>query len=764
MLKSRFKLFLLAMVIAATGAMSLSSCSNDDENNPSNPSAQEFAYKSFAFGNEGSQQIVLDKLTGTIRSIESSATWLTATEAGLSASGSPIILLKNTDGQNGEATITVTAENGDKAIVTVKHQSLADGDNGANNDFITNWWNYEVIQLEGISNAQRAPWTVEGGVHIPDEVRLQFRPEDGWEMAFSYTNDNSLQGVRIFALYNKWTGQLRVYSYIDKPSGWGNEILFRTYFGDAFDNCLYPFYHSLQYAVPTNHVPGKNLLRNAQLVDKQPQTFMAWVSPYMQSESLQTGWYVFEVDMSGYVPEGQNWVNSSNSARLKIFADTKQDQSVTLRGSLIGGIEGEFDNPQYIQHGGTSALYGISNALGAISGMASNSIANGNQYASLMKNGGAEGLGGYLNPAKFWGGFACSMGSALLGFLASEIDPITTEYVPGKIDLNLDCSLELAGHITSTTSNDFSPLAVSGSAIIAANGTGGHMGKGVWGVAEDPVVYIDKDVILSNKNSINFVNRGNNTYSHTELESYALRTAWFLDPTSVKVNLNPELFPDVQEVSVTTTCGIFPKKPYGNTDAYRQMLTLQNRPSIDISTGKDVGKLVRLNTSGTPRLVVVKPEDLLATGSNEYETAANSVFLTQSVANSNIQNMHFYGHMVHEMGQYIMVEPQIYLPYTQKDGTYFFNGPTAPDLVVTVQVVFESQGSTFHYSKLFIPRIEVVDHNTVMAKYQNLKDFANKCRNNQTTGTLANQPGVKVYNPDGHRLLEKTLRLLEKIQ
>ena len=299
---------------------------------------------------------------------------------------------------------------------------------------------------------------------------------------------------------------------------------------------------------------------------------------------------------------------------------------------------------------------------------------------------------------------------------------------------------------------------------MAANGPDGHMGKGVWGLAEDPVVYIDKDVILSNKDRINFVNRGNNTYSHTEFEPYALRMAWFLDPTSVKVNLNPELFPDVQEVSVTTTCGVYPTRAYGNTDAYRRMLMLEDRPVVDISSGKGVGKLVRLSTTSTPRLVVVRPEDLLATGSNEYETAANSRFFTQSVANSNDLGMHFYGHMVHEMGQDIMVEPQVYLPYTLKDGTYYFNGPTAPDLVVTVHAVFESQGNTFHYSKLFIPRIEVVDHNTFKTKGQNLKDFANKCRNNQATGTLANKPGVKVYNPDGHRLLEKTLRLLEKIQ
>lgn len=40
-----------------------------------------------------------------------------------------------------------------------------------------------------------------------------------------------------------------------------------------------------------------------------------------------------------------------------------------------------------------------------------------------MKNGGEEGISGYLNPTKYWGGFACSLGSALLGYIAEESDP-----------------------------------------------------------------------------------------------------------------------------------------------------------------------------------------------------------------------------------------------------------------------------------------------------------------------------------------------------
>jgi hypothetical protein len=63
-----------------------------------------------------------------------------------------------------------------------------------------------------------------------------------------------------------------------------------------------------------------------------------------------------------------------------------------LKGSLLGKVEGEFQNEQYIVQGGDNALSGIFNAigsgLGAISNVADNSIKSGASYANLMKNSG----------------------------------------------------------------------------------------------------------------------------------------------------------------------------------------------------------------------------------------------------------------------------------------------------------------------------------------------------------------------------------------
>lgn len=640
--------------------------------------------------------------------------------------------------------------------------ATAIGYSDANDVFVKSWWKCDTVMLQGISTAQRTPWTIEGGVTIPNAIRQQYKPEHGWEMGFCYLNDDTMEGVRFFSLYNKWSGQLRVYTYIQDPTGWGNDIAFRTCFGEYDSNNLFPFYNTLQYGIPTCHEMDSTLRRDAKFVSEQPQTFCTWLSPYMESASLSPGWYVFELDMSGYVPTGRNWLDNDQEAKFKFFAETMANQSVTLKGSLIGKLDGTFQNEQVVQKGGTNALYGISNALGMLGGMSTSSITSCSEYAMLMKNGGEEGISGYLNPMKYWGGFACNISSALLGFIAEEEDPITYDTIPGKIDLTLNATIELDGYINSYTPNDIKPLGVSVAAINQANGSDGHMGKGIWGLDQDPIVYIDKDVLMSTSDFFRIVNRGNGTYSQPgDFQDYELRIAWLFDPTSVKVNINRDLFPgEIKNLSITTSCGIFVDHPSGHTDTFRSMLTLPERPSFDISNGAGVDQIVSLSTDNSmPRLILVDPNELLDTDADAYETSDNSVHV--DLPGDSIY--HFYGRVIEECGKKIMVDPQVYVPYTKVNTTYILD-PKAPDFVVTVNVVFEWEGNTYLFTKCFIPRIEVVDHQTMLSFNTSLKAFADKCAAQQPTGKLANDPTVDVYNPGGDKLLTKTFRLLDKIK
>jgi hypothetical protein len=112
-------------------------------------------------------------------------------------------------------------------------------------------------------------------------------------------------------------------------------------------------------------------------------------------------------------------------------------------------------------------------------------------------------------------------------------------------------------------------------------------------------------------------------------------------------------------------------------------------------------------------------------------------------------------------GQDIMVDPQVFLPFVQKDNTYLLEALTAPDFVVAVHIIFEtSDGMSFHFSKCFVPRVEVVDHTTANKKVVNIiNNYAAKCNKEESTGTLANDPSVPVYNPDGFPLVGKTLEM-----
>jgi len=751
------RLWVVFLTITAV-SVSLHSCSEDVTSGLENS----FAYNTYVLGDKGSVKFVLKKMKGHIVNIESDVSWLTATAGESTADGNPVIIINNGNGQSAEGHLTVTVDQGDIAIVTVKHMEHSMGYNDANDIFVTNWWECDTVKLQGIETPQRTPWSVEGGVTIPDEIRGQYKPEKGWEMGFCYLNDDTMEGVRFFSLYNKWTGQLRVYTYIQDPTGWGNDIAFRTCFGEYNSINLYPFYNSFQYGIPTCHEMDSTLRRDIQFVSEQPQTFSTWLSPYKEGASLSPGWYVCETDMSGYVPAGKNWLDNDQEAKFKFFAETVDNQSITLKGSLIGKLDGTFQNEQVVQKGGTSALYGISNALGMLSGMSTSSISSGASYAALMKNGGDAGLGGYLNPAKYWGGFACSLGSALLGYIAESTDPITYDSIPGKIDLALNATIDLNGYIQSYKPNSFKPLGVSAEAINRANGPNGHMGKGVWGLDQDPVVYIDKEVLMSTSDNIRIMNRGDGTYSQPgEFQDNELRMAWLFDPTSVKVNINRDLFPgEIKDLSITSTCGIYVDNPSGHTDTYRKMLTLPERPSFDMSNGTSKDDLISLSTEGsTPRLVVVAPNDLLDTDENAYETPDNSTF----VALPGDSIYHFYGRVINECSKQIMVDPQVYVPYAKAETTYIFD-PKAPDFVVTVNVVFEWEGSTYLYTKCFIPRIEVVDHATMLSLETPLKAYADKCAAQQPTGTLANDPSVDVYNPGGDQLLTKTFRMLDKIK
>ena len=718
------------------------------------------------------QTRVLTGFSAPVAQIDNPASWLSVTPRKETEDGHPVIEVtssRQADTEIEDVTVKLVSENGEVANVLVQQGVYLQGDaySGANADFLTDWENCEEVRINGKPNPVATPWVSNSQSNIPYEVRKQVSKAEGWEMAFCSLNNTATDKICYFALYNKWSGTLRVFHYLIDPTGYGQEISYQVWMGRQKAVNDAPFYNSLEFGVPSRHEFGTSMTRNACFVDSkepgaerhQTQSFMAWVTPYMEfTNNLLDSWYCFDLDLTGFLPGGTQWRDVNDDIKMMIVPLFRNVQTITLRGTLTGDIKGSFENPETIQKGGGNCMSGLCGVLDWISGTASGSISSSNQYASLLKNDQSS-FTQKTAPYMFWGGFACNVASGLLGFIGKKMaEPVSYEHIPGKIDMKLDATLDLAGTISNYTSSGQSIFNVTLDDINSANGDNGHLGRGIWSLADDPVVYIDKDDLLADYDHFTLYDTGGG-YQNSDFADYGVRLVWFFDPTSVKVNLNTDLFPDVGEVFLSTTCGVYPNRPAGYTADYRSFLMLEN-PFFSLNSQPGT-RVVRLGPDSKPRIITADRNAILLNDNTEFETPGNSVLVRQKGGDHR-----YYGREI-EIGQSdilyktVIVDPQIYLACDGKD----ISLPQAPDLVVTVSLTFESQGSTFLYTKSFIPRIELIDRTTTLQKYAALTKYAETCANQvPQPAYVANAPSILAYHHDGDVLVAKSLRMLELVK
>ena len=110
----------------------------------------------------------------------------------------------------------------------------------------------------------------------------------------NFCGDNSTRNANFFALYNKWTGILRIFTYVPQGFQAGNDHMWRiTTSGQT------ALYQGLPYGVPIDMTPPAPLAIN---LDINGAT--QYVSPWAEnraSDGLLTpnaGWWAFDMDMS----------------------------------------------------------------------------------------------------------------------------------------------------------------------------------------------------------------------------------------------------------------------------------------------------------------------------------------------------------------------------------------------------------------------------------------------------------------------------------
>ncbi len=672
--------------------------------------------------------------------------------------------LTGTDAQT--AVTFITAPQAYAARLTALETMVrGDGnDDATDSNFLTNWENMTTITVSGVEKPVYLPWHMGAECNMPDGIRYNVSKAKGWEMAFCELNDPSATSHRYFALYNKYVGQLRVFVWINTQTDFGNKVVFRVALGGAGNTVKYPFYNALEFGVPTNHVYRTNLQPNITFVKgiNQEQSFECLISPYKYDNSLSKGWMAFDIDMTGYVPEGVSWrdvQNPDTNPLLVITPEFSETTTINMTGNLKGSASGTFSDPQYLQQGGENNLAGIATMLGALAGACDGNITSNNQYWMLQNNPTASGFAKGKASVLSWAGLGFSAASMVLPLIGTTT-PTTFDTIPGKIDLSLNATLDLTGYLETSKSSDLSPFNVGKASITRGNTDKGHMGKGIWSLAEEPVIYISKEDLLSTATKVNLdVVDDNGTMQCGSFNNLNVRLVSFLDPSSIKVNLNTSLFTDIKNINVTATYGVYTDRDLGHTDLFRQFLTIDSRPGFSLNSGAKKGDRITLSTTSNPKLHYVENSDVVGLDSSY-------VFFDKcSLVDQKVGNLHFFGTNVDYAGTQIMADPMVYVPYKEGDASVFtVYNPVAPDFVVSVSVSFSCKEGDFYFTKRFLPRIELIGHRDLETQYQALKAFSEKCSHHQTTGTLANDASKPVTSVGMQMTLSKTIEMLDIIK
>ena len=711
-----------------------------------------YHYEQFVPNKDVTIRLVLDSLLSPIKSIGPCPDWATVTGIDSMSDVHPYVSINarqsNTETPN-TADVIMYSEINDKVTLSLKQYfRMLDNNNVANESFVTDWENQDsVIIYSGKDyDTVNLPWASMTVTSLPSAIRYDVKKADGWEMAFSVLGNKGLSDCNYFALYNRYLGILRVFHYVTDATTTGSKYSFEVNMGSPDKNCKFPFYHALAYGIPSSHTTlpmAMNLLNDG---TPSSNSFKSFYTPYtsMTTTTLQLGWTAFDIDMSAYCPTNIDWINSKED--LSFSCKTELLQKVSLEGTLKANITGKYSSAEQT----ASATSGVSSLLQKASSILGD--VNGSALAAIQQ----QLTGSSFNVYSLYASTACNLAAYAYDYMVSNpYKEQLTDSMPGKIQMSMTGDIDLSGYISSLASNSVTPLTMNTSTLAQYKS---NMGKGVWSLADDPVIYVVDDRILGDVKTFNMTVRKDSTYGCPNAEDYHLRMVSFFDPTSIKLNINPEVFDDVSDVKVLCNYGVYTDEKGGHTSQYAKLMSL-GRPKLDIVKEGETMSIYRsTNSSNKTKYLHLPHTDFK---SAQLEETDNNC----SVVKQEGTNYYYYGrNMTTEEVPDIknfMIAPQVYLPYNTSEGT-LYDGEM-PDFVVTVSVSFKSHGRNFIFSQRFLPKIVKIHAADLSAKYNELKSYSDKCKAKQDVNTLLTNGSVGVKHINGDAAIQKTLDILKAV-
>lgn len=771
-------------LLACSLCLALVGCSDNDA--LTSEAGRIYQYSSVVPNEDGTTELVLDSLTTNVSTVSGLPSWCTSiAQSGTTESGEhPVLTITHTatdpNATTDAATAILTMENGSIVKLGLSQAVLYKSDNNGDNEaFISDWENQESVDIISggsgtlTTKSINLPWASVTLSSIPREIAVDVKKEDGWSMAFCLLG--KLENANYFGLYNKYLGLLRVFSYIETTSGSASDFVYEINMGNsANDQYHAAYYNALQYAIPVNHARLASNSGTFSVNGTRGQTFRLYSTPYnaTSSSTLQNGWTAFDIDMSAYSPDCDFFGNTTDTGLL-FSLKSWSNATVSMKGSLSANMAGTYDEP--VTKTTTSGIGTVVNML--------------NQAGDMIDKctDGVEWLEDKLFGTKRYDVLRatrattsknlCSAASVRMGVSIenSYLDEAATNglrptrsimfsdttYSSGVVDMLLHGNVALTGSITQSTSNNIPSVQFQKSEFLH---TDNHLGEGTWSLADDPVVYLINNRRLSDARTYRMRVEADHTYKvGSGAQDMGLRMITFFDPSTVKVNINEDVYGKVSDVVVDTYYGVYPYSAPGCTNTFRTVAGIE-RPESNCFVDHNqfaVGSYFSWSTDDMIKQIL--PNMLNST----YYDEANTAELVSYTSNGRIYS--YYGYK-EDLGGGVafMPDPQVYFPVSTDD-KYFYDN-YIPDFVVLVTVSFKAGGKTYVFSRNYLPKIKSVGiaansyyDKELLNIFKNLQAFSNKCKNNEAAGTIANDASVEVHYVNGDAYVQKSLDLLNSL-
>jgi len=392
------------------------------------------------------------------------------------------------------------------------------------------------------------PWYKGGLVdtNLDPEFCDDILPENGWEWVLNLCGNRAILNNNFFAVYNKYSGVLRFFYYMPNNVASGNDHLWEVDMTNMMAQLS-----NWGYGLPLD----LNITNKAAMGQDKANIFVDYITPYVRQQSPDgkitpnQGWWAFDIDLSLYRPNDNSFGdNQSMSLQIRSW----DEAHVSLTSAITGKLDGEMQLAQ------TQTRTIVSKKKGLF-GIIKDGISLGKTVASTIASAKSGDVVGAIKNGIATG----KQGVALYGDLTKKSSSSTVtdtlSRITGTFNASVQADAETDGIISASK-----PVTGAASPTIQAKQfikTGTHVGDGVWNLKTSPVVYYFNKTML-------WWRKGN--------------VITFFDPSSVEVELNPDLFPesDIEWVEVDAIAGAR-KVEIGN---YREAFGIQRELKFSSST------------------------------------------------------------------------------------------------------------------------------------------------------------------------------------